>query len=194
MLRGVKRRLLCLPNVAGKRLCPYALEQLQEQQRGDHLSDRSLPGLNPGYLRATPARCTDSGQTGTVTWQNFSYTGTRPAGTALQFQVATSNSPNGPWVYVGPDGTTGSYFVDPVVAPLHAGTTGRYASYKAWLTSDTTGTLTPSFSAVALSFSLAGSNTSTQWAYAIDAAQNILALTTTTDAGVATSVRAVNTP
>jgi YD repeat-containing protein len=162
--------------------------------RWNNFQSNSLPTTYP--TSTTPAapsytsQVYDSGQTGTVTWANLSFTADVPAGTTLKFQVATSDSVAGPFTYVGPDGSTGTYFTSP--GALALGTTGRYASYKAWLTSDVTGTLTPSFSAVALSFSLEGSNVSTQYGFGIDPAGNILSVTTTTDAGVSTDVRTTN--
>ena len=104
----------------------------------------------------------DSGQTGTVTWGNFNFTGTVPTGTTLQFQVAASSSPTGPFSFVGPLGTTTDYFTATGTA-IHTGTTGRYMQYKAYLTPNTAGTATPSFSAVSLSYSLTGSSTSAQY-------------------------------
>ena len=75
---------------------------------------------------------------------------------------------------------------------IHTGTVGRFRRYRAELTTNSTGTLTPSFSAVALSYSLAGSNTSAQASYGIDPAGNVVAVTTITDAGVSTDVRTAN--
>lgn len=41
----------------------------------------------------------------TILWQ-----GTLPTGTTVKFQIAVSNSVSGPWEYLGPDGTTGTYY------------------------------------------------------------------------------------
>jgi hypothetical protein len=47
---------------------------------------------------------------GTAQWTTLSFNATVPAGTNLQFQVAGSNSINGPFNFVGPDGTAGTFY------------------------------------------------------------------------------------
>lgn len=49
---------------------------------------------------------------------------------SVYFQVATAASSTGPWVYRGPDGTTGSYFTSP---DSTMSASGRYIRYKAYL-------------------------------------------------------------
>ncbi|HEY0321747.1 MAG TPA: carboxypeptidase regulatory-like domain-containing protein [Pyrinomonadaceae bacterium] len=46
----------------------------------------------------------------TAQWGTFSWTATTPASTTLKFQAAASNSPYGPFNYVGPDGTASTFF------------------------------------------------------------------------------------
>lgn len=41
---------------------------------------------------------------------SIAWKGNMPAGTAAQFQIATSNSESGPWNFIGPDGTATSYY------------------------------------------------------------------------------------
>src|SRR6266850_4660156 len=48
---------------------------------------------------------TSGSQLNSVLWH-----GTQPAGTAVRFQFATSNSSAGPWTFVGADGTANSYY------------------------------------------------------------------------------------
>lgn len=68
----------------------------------------------------------------TPIWSTLSWTGTTPANTTLQFQVAGSNNPGGPFNFVGPDGTAGTFYT------MSPGTLGplynvRYAKCKAYL-------------------------------------------------------------
>lgn len=73
-----------------------------------------------------------------TTWTTLSWTAATPAGTAVKFQVAGSNSASGPFNFVGPDGTANTYF-----------TTGgsslgqfnglRYLKYKAYLSTTASG-------------------------------------------------------
>jgi len=46
----------------------------------------------------------------TAIWSTFSWNASVPANTTLQFQLAGSNNPNGPFNFVGPDGTAGTFF------------------------------------------------------------------------------------
>jgi hypothetical protein len=86
-----------------------------------------------------------------VIWQ-----GLQPTGTGVKFQFAVSNSPMGPWDYVGSDGTGSTYYaVDPDVSKaldyvLHA---GRFFRYRITLTSNTAQTLTPRVDKVIVNWS-----------------------------------------
>lgn len=78
----------------------------------------------------------------------------QPAGTgdnSVYFQLATSASSTGPWIYRGPDGTTGSYYSipDSTVNSVHNG--GRYVRYKAYL-STLSATNTPIVSDVSFTY------------------------------------------
>jgi Carboxypeptidase regulatory-like domain len=46
----------------------------------------------------------------TAIWQTLSWSGSAPANTSISFQVAGSNNVNGPYNFVGPDGTAGTFF------------------------------------------------------------------------------------
>ncbi|HZT60266.1 MAG TPA: PA domain-containing protein, partial [Pyrinomonadaceae bacterium] len=79
--------------------------------------------------------------TGTTQWGTLSWTADVPAGTTLQFQVAASNSFVGPFNFVGPDNTAGTFFTNGGSLSQFNGF--RYLKYKAFFTT-TDGTLTPS--------------------------------------------------
>lgn len=79
----------------------------------------STKDANPGVGR--------SASWGTITWN-----ATTPAGTSVTFQVAASNSANGPFTFVGPDGTAGTFFTNG--ASLSQFNGRRYLKYKAVLT------------------------------------------------------------
>ncbi len=77
-------------------------------------------------------------------WSTLSWTGTEPANTALRFQAAASNQPAGPFNFVGPDGTTATYFTGGG-ASLAQFNGQRYLRYRSYLSS-TNSTATPSLS------------------------------------------------
>jgi uncharacterized repeat protein (TIGR01451 family) len=78
---------------------------------------------------------------GTSQWGTLSWNADVPAGTTLQFQVAASNSFGGPFNFVGPDNTAGTFFTNG--GSLSQFNSFRYLKYKAFFTT-TDGTLTPS--------------------------------------------------
>ena len=84
----------------------------------------------------------------TPIWSTLSWNGSTPANTTLQFQVAGSNNPGGPFNFVGPDGTAGTFFTTSPgsLAPLY---NMRYAEYKAYLAT-TNNAVTPVLSDVTL--------------------------------------------
>ncbi len=78
----------------------------------------------------------DTGTTGTtytnITWQPSS----QSSGATAKFQVATNND-NATWNYVGPDGTTSTYFTTPGTS-IHSSNGGnQYIRYKAYLSTTT---------------------------------------------------------
>ena len=78
----------------------------------------------------------------TTLWTTLSWTASTPANTAVQFQVAGSNSASGPFNFVGPDSTAGTFFTT-TGASLSQFNGFRYLKYKAYLsTTDSTATPT----------------------------------------------------
>ncbi len=69
---------------------------------------------------------------GTSQWGTLSWNATVPANTTLQFQVAASNSLGGPFNFVGPDTTAGTFFTNG--ASLSQFNGFRYLKYKAFFT------------------------------------------------------------
>ncbi|MGH7241215.1 MAG: hypothetical protein ACREGB_02895, partial [Candidatus Saccharimonadales bacterium] len=80
----------------------------------------------------------------------FTFTGTAPAGTTLQFQIAANNTNSG-WSYVGPDGTASTYYTAGGSVPLSL-VSNRYFRYKAYLTT-TNGQATPKIDDVEVNYS-----------------------------------------
>ncbi len=81
---------------------------------------------------------------------NITWTATVPGGTALQFQVAISGNPGGPFEYFGSDGSLGTFFTGPGPIPLTR-INGRYVQYRALFTSG--GLATPTFSDISFNYS-----------------------------------------
>jgi Carboxypeptidase regulatory-like domain/IPT/TIG domain/Dockerin type I domain len=102
-----------------------------------------------GNLVSSPK---DSNPAGGLTpiWTTLSWTATTPANTSLQFQVAGSNNVNGPFNFVGPDGTAGTFFTTSG-ASLSQFYNLRYLEYKAYLAT-TDSSQTPTLSDVTLCF------------------------------------------
>ncbi|HEX7140719.1 MAG TPA: carboxypeptidase regulatory-like domain-containing protein, partial [Vicinamibacterales bacterium] len=86
----------------------------------------------------------DANPAGGITpiWQTFSWNAATPANTSLQFQLAGSNNVNGPFNFVGPDGTAGTFFTTSPVQLSPQFYNLRYMEYKAFLGS-TNGAVTP---------------------------------------------------
>jgi len=85
-----------------------------------------------------------------ATWTTLSWTATTPANTTLQFQAAASNSPSGPFNFVGPDGTAATFFTTSG-ASIAQFNNKRYLKYKAFL-STTDPTVTPTVNDVTVCF------------------------------------------
>ncbi len=86
----------------------------------------------------------------TTVWSTLSWTATTPANTSVQFQVAASNSPIGPFSFVGPDGTAATFFTASG-ASLAQFDGNRYLEYRAYLAT-TDKTMTPTLSDVTVCF------------------------------------------
>ena len=85
-----------------------------------------------------------------ATWSTLTWNATTPPGTTLKFQVAGSNSVNGPFNFVGPDGTAATFFTTSP-APLASFNGLRYLEYRAIL-STTNSAATPSFDDASVCF------------------------------------------
>ena len=86
----------------------------------------------------------DNNPSGGITpiWQSFSWNATTPANTSIKFQLAGSNNVNGPFNFVGPDGTASTYFTTSPVQLSPQFYNLRYIEYMAILAT-TNGTMTP---------------------------------------------------
>ncbi|MGI9102793.1 MAG: carboxypeptidase regulatory-like domain-containing protein [Terriglobales bacterium] len=87
---------------------------------------------------------------GTPNWGSISWNATVPAGTTLQFQAAASTNSAGPFTFVGPDGTSATFFSNGASLAQFNGK--RYLKYEALLTSADP-TTTPTVSDVSVCFS-----------------------------------------
>lgn len=88
-----------------------------------------------------------------VAFNTIDFDGNIPAATALNLQIATSTSPTGPWNFVGPDGTSGTYYTLTSVKAIHLNhIIGRYIRYQASL-STSNSAVTPSLDAVYINYS-----------------------------------------
>ncbi|MBS0631129.1 MAG: putative Ig domain-containing protein [Verrucomicrobia bacterium] len=73
---------------------------------------------------------------GTTHWTTLAWSADTPEGTSLKFQVAASDNSDGPFTFVGPDGTASTYFTESG-ANLIQFYGHRYLQYRAFLaTSD----------------------------------------------------------
>ena len=98
----------------------------------------------------------------TPNWTTLTFTATQPAGTAVIFQVAASNSAAGPFNFVGPDGTAATFFTTSG-ASLSQFNGFRYLKYKAFLSTNS-GSVTPTLSSVAVCFNDVAGTSSTNLA------------------------------
>ncbi|MDO8581465.1 MAG: DUF2341 domain-containing protein [bacterium] len=69
-------------------------------------------------------------------WQRIQWEGQAPAGTTVRLQFATSNSMEGPWQFVGPDGTARSFYTDANKALWAGHGSQRFARYRVLFTGD----------------------------------------------------------
>ncbi len=88
------------------------------------------------------------------TWTTLSWAAATPANTALKFQIAASNSATGPFNFVGPDTTAGTFFTTSG-ASLAQFNGFRYLKYKSYL-STTNSTVTPAVNDVTTCFVVLG--------------------------------------
>jgi hypothetical protein len=95
----------------------------------------------------------DSNPAGGITpiWSTLSWNATTPANTSVKFQIAASNNSGGPFNFVGPDGTAGTFFTTSPVQLQPQFYNFRYLEYKAILAT-TNSAATPVLSDVTLCF------------------------------------------
>lgn len=89
--------------------------------------------------------------TASTSYTTFSWSpASQSASTTLKFQIATNND-DATWNYLGPDGTSATYFTTPG-STIHATSTGnRYVRYKAFL-STIDSTVSPVLSSMSLNY------------------------------------------
>jgi hypothetical protein len=97
-----------------------------------------------GSLISSPKDSNPAGGNTSI-WSTFSWNATVPANTSLQFQLAGSNNPGGPFNFVGPDGTAGTFFTTSPVQLSPQFYNFRFLEYKALLAT-TNGAVTPTLS------------------------------------------------
>src|SRR5258706_1921318 len=83
-------------------------------------------------------------------WLTLSWNATTPANTAIQFRAAASNNINGPFVFIGPDGTAATFFTTSG-ASLSQFNGFRYLKYEALL-STTDNVVSPTLNDCAVFF------------------------------------------
>jgi uncharacterized repeat protein (TIGR01451 family) len=89
----------------------------------------------------------------TTAWQTLSWTATVPANTSLQFQVAGSNSATGPFNFVGPDATAGTFFTTSGASLTPQFDGKRYLKYKAYFATSNSAA-TPTLNDVTVCFTV----------------------------------------
>ncbi|HYX29708.1 MAG TPA: carboxypeptidase regulatory-like domain-containing protein, partial [Pyrinomonadaceae bacterium] len=87
----------------------------------------------------------------TPIWSTFSWNGSTPANTSLKFQIAGSNNVNGPFNFVGPDGTAATFFITSPVQLSPQFYNFRYLEYKAYLAT-TNSNVTPTLNDATICF------------------------------------------
>lgn len=100
----------------------------------------------------------DTGATGGVVFNTLLYQGTKPIGTEVKFQLAVSDSADGPWNFSGFDGTDTSYYTPtgpgiPVVLNASLYKNKRYFRYKIFLTTDLGQSVSPEITKVVVTWS-----------------------------------------
>ncbi len=106
----------------------------------------------------------DTGIASGTQLNSFTWQGSTPSNSAVDFQFAVSNSSNGPWNFEGYDGTANTYFSGAAGFPISlvSNTTAqgyelfsgyRYFRYRVFLFSDSTYSYTPTVSGVTVNWS-----------------------------------------
>jgi prepilin-type N-terminal cleavage/methylation domain-containing protein len=111
------------------------------------LNSGGLTLVNSGYLDSSTF---DTGGSSTsYTTLNWQPTSQDPAAT-VKFQVATNND-NTTWNYIGPDGTSGTYYTTPGESINSANNNNEYIRYRAYL-STTDNTKNPTLTSVGINY------------------------------------------
>lgn len=108
-------------------------------------------GFNSSGDFTSSTKDANPGGTSNPTWGTLTWTADIPANTSVKFQAAASNNVNGPFNFVGPDGTAGTFFATSG-ASLAQFSGNRYLKYKAYL-STADGAITPTLNDVTVCFS-----------------------------------------
>jgi RHS repeat-associated protein len=123
-----------------------------------------------------------------VDWKSLAIQATTPTNTEAKLQIAVSDSEQGPWSYIGPDGTSSTYFTASSTNLMGQSYIGRYARYRAYLSGN--GTVTPTLSQVEFGFS--GSLTSQYRSFEFDAAGNMTSKIVADDSETVEETRTYN--
>ncbi|PIR88537.1 MAG: hypothetical protein COU09_01660 [Candidatus Harrisonbacteria bacterium CG10_big_fil_rev_8_21_14_0_10_44_23] len=100
----------------------------------------------------------DTQKTQGATFNSVMWQGSLPAGTAVKFQIATSDSSSGPWDFIGPDGSSATYYQptgpDTQITLSKANhNKQQYVRYKVFIESDIDRTETPTVRDIIISWS-----------------------------------------
>ncbi|HWT55735.1 MAG TPA: hypothetical protein VN031_01735 [Candidatus Microsaccharimonas sp.] len=117
---------------------------------GDADNAKEMTVVYSGYRPSGTIESSSFDPGANVGYNYFTFTGTAPAGTTLQFQIAANNVGSG-WSYVGPDGTASTYYTSSGKIPLSL-VSNRYFRYKAYLTT-TNGQVSPKIDDVEVNYS-----------------------------------------
>lgn len=120
----------------------------------DRLNDIAQFGLgfqSSGTYSSSPKNRLDdsAGAWSTIAWNPM----TQTSGTTLRVQTASSKNSSGPWEYVGPDGSAGSYYTNPTGTAIWTGQVAdTYLRYRAIMFS-TSALLSPTLGDLVISYS-----------------------------------------
>ncbi|MAF79639.1 hypothetical protein CL629_01015 [bacterium] len=111
----------------------------------------------------------DTGEEGGVVLNSIIWQGTQPSGTSVDFQIAVSNSPTGPWTFIGPGGSEFTYYGascpaaatsfpgagadTPICIDKLQSASSRYLRYKVRLISNLSRTESPEINDIVLNWS-----------------------------------------
>jgi hypothetical protein len=122
------------------------------------VNTESIPGsatLAAPYSTSTTSwmisKTFDTGGSASSTYYALNWNPTsQPTGTTLKFQLA-SNNDNSTWNYIGPDGTSGTYYTTSGTAISSSHNGNRYIRYKAYFAT-TDASVTPTLDDVSIEF------------------------------------------